>query len=80
MQLVQEVRDFGELVYVVSMYAGREVNAEDVTMEPFGEDPRNGWDTWLVTLTNYGPVGFTDACLDPDFTPSQSQFGALGAL
>ena len=28
-------------------------------------DPRSGWDTYLITLDDYGVLGFTDRPIDP---------------
>jgi len=80
MERVQRVENFRQLLDVVAPYAGRRVNPEEVRMDHFGFDPRNRWDTWAVILVDYGPVGFTNACLDPDFDPEKSQFSELGAL
>ncbi len=80
MQQVVRVEDFRQLLQVISSYVGRKVNPEEVKMDPYGYDPRNRWDTWAVILADHGPVGFANACLDPDFHPAQSQFSELGAL
>ena len=32
--------------------------SEDVNVQPYGADDRIGWDTQIVTLEGYGPVGF----------------------
>lgn len=34
--------------------------APAVTVEPYGHDARNGWDTHIVTIEGYGVAGFTD--------------------
>ncbi len=70
----------GLLLQVVSTLQGRKINPEEVRLDHYGFDPRNRWDTWAVILVDDGPVGFTNACLDPDFSPAQSQFSGLGAL
>lgn len=80
MQKVQRVEDFRQLLQVISSYVGRKVNPEEIKMDPYGVDPRNRWDTWAVILVDFGPVGFTNACLDPDFNPEQSQFSGLAPL
>lgn len=80
MQRVQRVEDFRQLLDVISSYVGRKVNPEEITMDPYGMDPRNRWDTWAVILVDHGPVGFTNACLDPNFSPEQSQFSGLASL
>lgn len=80
MQQVLKVDDFRQLLQLVSSYVGRKVNPEEIKMDHFGFDPRNRWDTWAVILLDFGPVGFANACLDPDFNPTQSQFSALGTL
>jgi hypothetical protein len=80
MQQVQRVEDFRHLLVVISSYVGRKVNPEEIKMDHYGIDQRNKWDTWAVILTDFGPVGFTNACLDPDYNPSQSQFSELGSL
>ncbi len=80
MQQVQRVEDFRQLLQVVSTLQGRKINPEEVRLDHYGFDPRNRWDTWAVILVDDGPVGFTNACLDPDFSPAQSQFSGLGAL
>ncbi|MGB2629071.1 MAG: hypothetical protein WAK20_19960 [Candidatus Acidiferrum sp.] len=34
---------------------------EGIEVKPYGGvDPRNGWDTHIVTLPGYGVLGFTD--------------------
>jgi len=32
----------------------------DLTVEKHAHDPRTNWDTYIVRLNGYGPVGFTD--------------------
>ena len=80
MKQVQRVEDFRQLLQVISSHVGRKVNPEEIKMDHYGFDPRNRWDTWVVMLADFGPVGFANACLDPDFNPAQSQFSELGAL
>lgn len=80
MEQVQRIETFSELVQLVSQRVGRKVNPEEIRMDHFGYDSRNGWNTWAVILVDHGPLGFTNACLDPDFDPSRSQFSELGAL
>jgi hypothetical protein len=80
MQQVQRVEDFRQLLVAVSSLVGRKVNPEEIKMDHYGVDRRNNWDTWAVILADFGPVGFANACLDPDYHPSQSQFSELGAL
>lgn len=79
MQKVQRVEDFRELLQVISTSLGRKVHAEEVKMDHYGFDPRNKWDTWAVFLVDVGPVGFATACLDPNFSPDQSQFSGLAS-
>lgn len=32
----------------------------DLIVEKYAHDPRTKWDTYVVRLNGYGPVGFTD--------------------
>lgn len=80
MQQVQRVADFRQLIEVISSQVGRKVFPEEVKMDHFGFDPRNRWDTWAVFLADVGPVGFANACLDPNFNPAQSLFSEMGVL
>lgn len=41
----------------LGFYSSGEVH---VTKYGYGIDPRNGWDTHIVTLDRYGVMGFTD--------------------
>lgn len=36
------------------------ISPEDVTIEPYGYDKRNGWDTYIVSVKGLGVFGFTD--------------------
>lgn len=42
----------------------KEINVEiadaDLTVEKYAHDPRTQWDTYIVRLKGYGPIGFTD--------------------
>lgn len=38
----------------------RVVTPEQVHVEPYGPDPRTGWDTYIVTVDGLGVFGFTD--------------------
>lgn len=41
------------------------VDAQTVQIQPYyGIDHRNGWDTYIVSLHNYGVMGFTDGPVD----------------
>ncbi len=78
MQQVVRVEDFRQVLQVLSTYVGRKVNPEEIKVDHYGLDPRNRWDTWAVILVDYGPIAFANACLDPNFHPTQSQFAELG--
>jgi len=62
-----EVKDFPALLThlqgLLSMFpTAPPVNAGTVTIAPYyGVDPRNGWDTHIVVLKDYGVMGFTDS-------------------
>jgi hypothetical protein len=70
-----ETRD--DVARAVSAQLHISVSPEEVTFEYFGRDHRNGWSTWLVYLAGYGPVGFTNRCLDPDYKQETSRWGGL---
>lgn len=46
---------------------------DQITIEPYlfgaymsSHDPRNGWDTYIVTIQGWGVIGFTDSPLTED--------------
>ena len=39
------------------------INENTVKVEPYGYDDRINWDTYIVTLKDYGVIGFTNGNL-----------------
>jgi hypothetical protein len=68
METVVEVGSKQELVKVISerlgIYShGINISMDTIQINPYGFDTRIGWDTYIVTLANYGVVGFTNGKL-----------------
>jgi hypothetical protein len=73
MQTVVEVADHAALLAHIRKLAELwptfpPVNEKTVQIKPYGYDARIGWHTHIVTLDNYGVLGFTDG---PVATASQ---------
>ncbi len=77
MQQIVAVETLVDVARAVSAQFGRIISPEELSFEYFGRDPRNGWSTWVVFRADYGPVGFTNRCLDPDFKEESSRWGGL---
>lgn len=65
METVVELADYNALLDHLRKSAAHwpthpPVTAETVRIEPYGRDERIGWDTHIVTLKDYGVLGFTD--------------------
>jgi len=65
MALVKEYASLDELIEQfereLSVYCfNKPVNKDTVHIKPYIYDERIGWDTHIVTLEGYGPLGFTD--------------------
>lgn len=39
-------------------------DVENITIEPYGYDNRIDWDTYIVSIPNYGVLGFTNGPLE----------------
>lgn len=68
MQTMITIVDRQGIVERVNEVVLRPVTADDVDVALYlGEpDPRCGWaETWIVTLRDWGPVGFTDGPVVP---------------
>lgn len=66
-----------DVARAISAQMRRNVTPEELTFEYFGRDERNGWSTWVVYLSDFGPVGFTNRCLDPAYSKEGSRWGGL---
>lgn len=59
----QEFKDRAGLVEYLRQdlaHYGIMVSDADVVIEPYAQDDRIDWDTWIVTVKGVGVVGFTD--------------------
>lgn len=64
METVVEVVGRSDLAMHLADVLGRTVTPAALSSSPYGGmDNRIGWDTHLVMLEGFGPVGFTDAPL-----------------
>lgn len=77
MQQVVPVETRDDVARIVSAQFQTRISPEELTFEYFGRDQRNDWSTWVVYLADYGPVGFTNRCLDPGYKPETSRWGGL---
>lgn len=77
MRRIVAVETLVDVARAVSAQFGKLVSPEELTFEYFGRDERNAWSTWVVYLADYGPVGFTNRCLDPAYTQESSRWGGL---
>ena len=77
MQQVVPVETRDDVARIVSAQFQTRISPEELTFEYFGRDQRNDWSTWVVSLADYGPVGFTNRCLDPGYKPETSRWGGL---
>ena len=77
MRRIVAVETLVDVARAVSAQFGKLVSPEELTFEYFGRDERNGWSTWVVYKADYGPVGFTNRCLDPAYTQESSRWGGL---
>ncbi len=77
MQQIVTVSKREDVAREVSSQLGTQYTAEELTFEYFGRDQRNDWSTWVVYLAGYGPVGFTNRCLDPGYRKETSRWGGL---
>ena len=63
--LVKRVETIDELCQVIKTelqdYSPAFVDASTVHIQHYGHDARINWNTYIVTLTGYGVVGFTDS-------------------
>ena len=66
METVTEVADLDALLAhirkIFQPYGPTFLDAE-IRIEPYGRDNRINWDTYIVILPEYGPIGFTDGPL-----------------
>lgn len=63
-----EVADHATLVaHIAALFVDMPVTvtAEALHVAPYAFDKRTGWNTHLVTLDDYGVVGFTDGPCEP---------------
>jgi hypothetical protein len=66
METLVEVPDRAALLEHLRTVAARwpmapEITDETVSVNPYyGLDDRTGWDTHIVVIKDYGPMGFTD--------------------
>lgn len=68
METITEINSKQELVKVITerlgVYShGLNISMDTIQINPYGFDTRIGWDTYIVTLSNYGVVGFTNGKL-----------------
>ncbi len=77
MQQAVNVENREDVARAVSAQFQTRVDPEELTFEYFGRDQRNNWSTWVVYRADYGPVGFTTRCLDPDYNKESSRWGGL---
>jgi hypothetical protein len=66
METVQAVRDREHLVAVIRASLspfGVPVDAEQITVEPYGFDTRIDWDTYLICIESYGVWGMANGPL-----------------
>lgn len=61
-----EVKNKKELIDIIVCWLseydhGLLIDDKTVEIKPYGFDKRTNWDTHIVTLKDYGVVGFTDS-------------------
>ena len=67
MQTVVELKDRAALdQHIAGLLKpwGRVVTPDQIKSSWYCQDPRIGWDTWMITVDDYGVIGFTNG--DPD--------------
>jgi hypothetical protein len=48
------------IAYIRRLLPERVIRDEDVEVKAYAYDPRTGWQTYIVTIKDYGVIGFTD--------------------
>ena len=51
------------IAYLTRLLNPVPVSSEDVIVKAYGFDDRIGWDTYVVSVRNYGVVGFIDGAV-----------------
>lgn len=45
-------------------FGGHELDASNIEVKSYGFDSRIGWDTHMVFIEGYGPIGFTNGPIE----------------
>lgn len=64
METVREIASTREAIALeAGLMLGRLVTPDEVRVSPYGYDARIMWDTHIVEIDGFGPIGFTDGPL-----------------
>jgi hypothetical protein len=58
-----QVAGYEMLASQIAAQIGRSVDVSEIKLVQYALDTRNNWDTYLVTVVGFGPVGYTDGPL-----------------
>jgi len=48
------------VLHIRKLLSDRMIDEEEIEIKPYAYDSRTGWETYLVSVRDYGVVGFSD--------------------